>query len=597
MFEAYKIGITLSLVDNVSHGLAKLSKGFKGADADAKAFQKRLDAIHLQLAKGTMMMGAGMGILHMFKGPIEEAKKYQVEATKLSTLGFGDDVNRQAESFARGMKTMGTSARENLTIVTDLMAVTKDLHHSKMVAPLLAQSAFNDKALYGEEGGNRERKMLDAVKLLENRNGFKSEAEAASQLDLIQKAINGSRNRVDPAQILTAVRRGGLAFSDRTNEQMYLGSEGLIQDLGASSYGTAAMSLYRGWVQGKTTKAVALEMAKLGLIKDSDVGEKTGFKAGTMKGTDILTKQGELRFLMDVLLPLMKQKGLIKDSNTEAQNDAAVYSEIGKINGDRTAAKLMATAYKNRKLLQEQYEANLKADGLKETGEKARKTLAGQEVELKAKYHTLLMQLGNVALPMAIKGVSMLSKVLTPLSEFIEKHPTAATAMVYGLVTLAGVLVVGGIATNIAAIISLLQLLGGGSLAGAAAGAAGTVGGGLAAAARGGVYTVAAAGGAALGWGLGEWLGTGYGEMAAKAYYKGSDKVDYMTPQARARMTTMQQQQQKPGNTTVNLNVDGKKVASVVVDHMGKQVNRPDAGTSHPDYNQSMPRPAGGFSK
>ncbi len=596
MFEAYKIGITLSLVDNVSHGLSKLAKGFKGADVDAKAFQKRLDAIHLQLAKGTMMMGAGMGILHMFKAPIEEAKKYQVEATKLSTLGFGDAVNTQAETFARGMKTMGTSARENLTIVTDLMAVTKDLHHSKMVAPLLAQTSFNTKALYGEEGGDRDRKMMDAVKLLENRNGFKSEGEATAQLDLIQKAINGSRNRVDPAQILTAVRRGGLAFSDRTNEQMYLGSEGLIQDLGASSYGTAAMSLYRGWVQGKTTKAVALEMAKLGLIKDSDVGEKTGFKAGAMKGTDVLTKQGELRFLVDVLLPLMRQKGFIKDSNTEAQNDAAVYSEIGKINGDRTAAKLMATAYKNRKLLQEQYDANLGADGLQKTGEKARKTLAGKEVELQAKYHTLLMQLGTVALPMAIKGVEMLSKVLTPLSEFIEKHPTAATAMVYGLVTLAGVLVVGGIATNVAAIISLLQLLGGGSLAGAAAGAAGTLSAGLATAARGGAYTAAAAVGVAGGWYMGKWLGDTLGTWGAKKYYEGKDKVDILTPQARARMSAMQQQQ-KPGNTTFNVNLDGKQITSVVVDHLGKQVNRPDAGTSHPDYNQSMPRPAGGFSK
>jgi len=235
-FEAYSVAVRLKLIDGVSGGLMALAGQFSALNRQAQSTHGHLSDIEKQLSRlktmgfvGGAMAGAGAFGLSLFKAPIEEAKQFQTEVARFASLGFGDRVNSEAVKFATGMKTFGTSARENMTLVSDAMAVFKDLHHAELAAPIMARMKFANQAVFGEGGKANESKFMDMLKVIEFRRGLSSPAEFETQANFVQKVIAGSRNRVDATQLLAALKTGGVALSGRSNEAFYLGSEPLIQ--------------------------------------------------------------------------------------------------------------------------------------------------------------------------------------------------------------------------------------------------------------------------------------------------------------------------------------------------------------------------------
>src|ERR1700685_1749620 len=133
-FTAYSVAIRLRLLDSVSTGLVAmagqfslLNKHVNASQASVQALERRLKSLKLMGFFGGAAVGLGAVGLYSLKGPLEEAKKWQQEAARFSSLGFGTKVNQDAEQFARGMKTYGTSAVENLTLVADAVAALKNV--------------------------------------------------------------------------------------------------------------------------------------------------------------------------------------------------------------------------------------------------------------------------------------------------------------------------------------------------------------------------------------------------------------------------------------------------------------------------------------
>jgi hypothetical protein len=395
-FEAYKIAVKLSLVNNVSAGLLALSTQFQGLNkhigashTSITALEKKMLDIKRMTLVGGAMAGAGAFGLSLFAAPLEEAKKFQTEVAKFASLGFGDKVTGQAVKFATSMKTIGTSATENLALVSDAMAVFKDMHHAEFAAPIMAKMKFANEAVFGKEGGGaNERKFMDMLKVIEFRGGLSSQAEFGTQANFVQQVISGSRNRVDAGQLLSALKTGGVGLSQRSNESFYLGSEPLIQEFGGQRYGTGAMSIYQNLVQARGSMTSQNELLRLGLLDPSKIkqnattGKLMKVGAGAFKGSDILQKEGELALLEKVLLPAFAAKGITGDS--------AIINEIGMILGNRTGSSLMARIYQQRGTIHTQSEANKNALGIDQLASTGGKTLAGQELELHAKWRDVL---------------------------------------------------------------------------------------------------------------------------------------------------------------------------------------------------------------
>ncbi|MGZ5029011.1 MAG: hypothetical protein ACXWAT_00920 [Methylobacter sp.] len=442
MLEAFKIGVSISVIDHASMGVKALSSVFLKTEKDAHALEKRIKSIQSLAIGGGLMLGAGAAGLSLFKAPLEEAKKFQTEAAKFESLGFGDKINTQAQEFAKGMKTVGTSARDNMSIVGDAMAVFKDLNESKMVAPLMAKMKFANEAIFGADGGERDKKLMDMMKVVEFRGGLSSHEEFARQANFAQQAIAGSRNRVDPSMMLQALKTGGVALSSRSNEAFYLGAEPLMQEFGGSRYGTAAMSIYQNLVQARGTMAAQNELLRLGLLDTAKIqqnkltGKLQKVLPGAFQGSGILEKEGELALLEKVLLPAFAKQGITKDED--------VIRELGMILGNRTGSALMSRIYQQREKLHMQTDANLHAENLDQASARASGTAAGKEIELHKALSTLQLNIGQTILPLYVKGLEMLVSGLKSASDWAAKNTGMVKKLAIGFAFLSGAMMISG---------------------------------------------------------------------------------------------------------------------------------------------------------
>ncbi|MBX9298232.1 hypothetical protein K5M33_14085 [Chromobacterium vaccinii] len=441
-FESYSVAVKISLLNEVSSGLRLLSSDLARSQKGVDQLQGKLDKLRDFAKSGALAIGVGAGITLMFKQPLEDARKLQTEIARFSTLGFGDNVNRQAQQFALGMKTFGTSLTDNMTLLSDAMAVFKDLHHAEFAAPIMARMKFANETLYGKAGGEaNERKFMDLLKVIELRGGTLSEKVFAEQADFAQKVITGSRNRVDASQMLQALKTGGLALTRRSNEAFYLGAEPLIQEFGGSRYGTGTMSLYQNLVQMRGTITSQQEMFRLGLLNPAMVqfnklGKLKKAKAGAFIGSNILEERGELAFLKEVLLPAFKRHGIT--------GDEAIIRELGMILSNRTGSALLGRIYQQMPTLERQIQANKSAMGIGQSEKAARGTVNGQMLELHKQWNTLMTQLGVSILPSAISVLKEVNSFLSVTNELMKKDGDGIKALTKDLFILGPALMIGG---------------------------------------------------------------------------------------------------------------------------------------------------------
>jgi len=608
-FEAYSVAVRLKLIDGVSGGLMALAGQFSALNRHAQATHGHLSDIEKQLSRlktmgfvgGAMAAAGGFG-LSLFKAPIEEAKQFQTEVARFASLGFGDKVNSEAVKFATGMKTFGTSARENMTLVSDAMAVFKDLHHAEMAAPIMAKMKFAN-GMFGEGGHANESKFMDMLKVIEFRRGLSSPAEFESQANFVQKVITGSRNRVDATQLLQALKTGSVALSGRSNEAFYLGSEPLIQEFGGSRYGTAAMSIYQNLVQARGTITAQQELYRLGLLDQSKVqfnqlGQLKKAMPGAFRGSDILEKQGELALLEQVLLPAFAKKGITSEDG--------IIRELGMIMGNRTGSGLMSRIYQQRATLKMQSEANRSAMNIDQTAEARKKTLDGKEAELHAKWRDVLKELGTTVLPIAIKAVEGLTSVVKGIVSFAREFPTLTKWLTVGFGVLSGIVAAGGIMMMATAGFKALGL--------AMMVSKGASIGSMLVQTAGGFGQVALALGAV--WGaiqvikLGSAVYDLYKLKTREGVVLSADAAARLRdPSVQAQLAAMDSDFKHPATGPSNfmadhqarstsapmwLMVDGRKLGEVVSAHQARAAGRPQTGSSAFDSRLAL-GPAGGY--
>ncbi len=137
---------------------------------------------------------------------------------------------------------------------------------------------------------------MDMLKVIEMRNGLKSEKAFKDQANIIQQVITATGGRVQAEEWLNATKRGGIAVQGLTNEALYYKMEPIVQMMGGHGYGNAAMSAYQNIYQGRTTQRAAKNLDKFGLIGDyskvkhNKTGDLSYLDIGAIKGSDLFKK-------------------------------------------------------------------------------------------------------------------------------------------------------------------------------------------------------------------------------------------------------------------------------------------------------------------
>lgn len=391
---------------------------------------------------GAGAAATGVTAMYQLRKPINETKHVDLEENRIASLGLGKKATEEAIQYAKSMKTFGTSTLDNLQLVRDGVTAFADVHHAQMVAPTLAKMKFSNQAMYGDDGAENEKKFMDMLKVIEMRNGLKSEKAFMEQANIIQQVITATGGRVQAEEWLNVIKTGGIAAKGIENQAFYYKLEPLVQEMGGFRVGTAMMSAYQNVYQGRTTKRAANNLQNLGLIEDPSKvkhdksGQISFLDVGAIKGAELF-KKDQFAWMEQVLVPQLNKKGITKEGD--------IIDAMGSIFTNRTASNLFAQMYMQREQIHKNAKLNAGADNIDQLNSKAMGTTTGKEIEARANLHDAYLKFGTTILPIYTKAIETATGALQSFNGWMERNPTLAKILGVGLLGIAASLVaIGG---------------------------------------------------------------------------------------------------------------------------------------------------------
>lgn len=419
----------------------KQKKNLQNLNRMQQSHQKIASNARTAAAYGAGAAATGVGVMYSMRKPIDETKRMDVEENRIASLGLGKEATKEAVQYAKAMQTFGTSTLDNLQLVRDGVTAFADVHHAQMVAPTLAKMKFANEAMYGDSGAENEKKFMDMLKVIEMRNGLKSEKAFHEQANIIQQVITATGGRVQAEEWLNVIKTGGIAAKGIDNKAFYYKLEPLVQEMGGFRVGTAMMSAYQNVYQGRTTKRAANNLERLGLISDPSKvkhdksGQISFLDVGAIKGAELF-KKDQFAWMEQVLVPQLKSKGITKEGD--------IIDAMGSIFTNRTASNLFAQMYMQRDQIHKNARLNAGADNIDQLNSKAMGTTTGKEIEAKANLHDAYLKFGTTILPIYTKAIETATSALQGFNGWMERNPTLAKMLGVGLLGIAASLVVIG---------------------------------------------------------------------------------------------------------------------------------------------------------
>ncbi|MGT2505668.1 phage tail protein [Cupriavidus basilensis] len=367
--------------------------------------------------------GATVYIGHKF---YEAAKDYEMAFTRFRSLNLGENVNRDADSFARRTKQFGVSKTERMTILRDMHEVMGHYDDAKAVTPLFSRMLAANRGVFGEEGNKFDTKTFQALgKVIEMRGGTHSPAAMFEQANFAQKTLTGSAGLVTPDDLLAFMKTGGVATRLLSNKAFYEESAPLIQEMGGSRFGTALMSAHQNLAMGRGSLKSMNEAARLGII-DPRMIEYT--KIGTIKQVlpgalvnEDLYNKSKYEWLKQVLIPAIRAKGVRgKDGlvTGDAITDDQIVNELNTIFSQRTASNAFAQMFLQQHKIEKNVAVTENAMGIKELEDQYKRSPQGAEDEFRAAWTDFKEEFGKNMLPAITGMLNTGSEIMRKIAEF-----------------------------------------------------------------------------------------------------------------------------------------------------------------------------------
>ncbi|WP_175969620.1 hypothetical protein [Burkholderia sp. BCC0322] len=463
MFEAFKIGVRISLINSASLGLAALSKDFLRTEAQASLLQKRIESIQNQAKKGALMLGISAGIVGALKVPYEEAKKLRMEQEKFQTLNLSSADNAKVFATAQTLahKNLGATIADNIALITDLHTATGDL--GKALSLSDAYNRFAIAAKIQNDGKNVDGLVYNSVKALEHRGDkvMQNPAELAKELSMQSQVYFGTRGRVSANDYFHASQTGKIAYQLASPEYLYGAFAALISAKTGSTAGTTLMTFNSSLIGGHMDKKAKGFLSSLGLWDTKISPEALAIQRAINKTVDPamraalraqhvetpvtgglsaenakLASQRPDVFIHDVLVPAMRRKYGNLD---EEQLAILVAQHFNRATGDFIGSNI-TSAQKNAK----DTAIFRKTDDFSGAYRQYIKSPEGAEVAADAAWKNFLAVFGSVYLPTITNGLLKIAGGLDRFGQFVERHQTLFKVIADGFILLAGGLAING---------------------------------------------------------------------------------------------------------------------------------------------------------
>jgi len=617
MSNIYRIGVNIAMTSNGSQVLGVLGRELLGLDARVGGLTKGFSRLKLAIG-GALAIGAGVAILGAFKGPLEEARKFEMAMTKFGNFGLGPERTREAAEFAKAMNIAGGTYTENMKRMAEAQGVFRDsglsgaaaLRGAKLAAPTLAKIDFANSALDDESKAKMHSQGLSMLRFIEMKGGVNNPETFNRLADAGFKAINSSGGNVNWEMYRQFMATGSVAAQGLRPDSLFGQMEPVIGEL-KSRAGMALMTAYNRLTGiTRVPNQVAHELVDNGIWDGSKItwNKMGGIKSvngNPMKDFDTFSGS-QFDWYMKNIVPMYDKKGY---SEAERNRQDALI-------GGRTGGMMFSIFRRQHEAIEKSVGAQRQQLGIEGAYKAAGGTLNGKIVDLQARYVNLQERLGEAVLPLAVKGLTVLIPLITKMTDWIGKNPGKVALFAKIAVAVGAGLVALGAAAVGAAVFAGgwvgVAVAGIGAITGAVTAWAVFNWNGLVSAATGiwnfvkrladiGVFI------ARFGW-VGALMPTGM-RPATQADVNGPGGSHLKVGQPifdanpRALTATARASAVPPPAANQNiqvhttLNMDGKKVAQVVSNHQARAMGPGMTGSGRADPTASLPAAGAGYAR
>ena len=621
MFEAFKVGITIGLTNQVSKGLSLIGRDLLATERHLKSIQKEFNrtgysslavqkritaasgavaAFNSNLAKtqrlalgGAVLGGAGYLGLKAIGATVKPAEEYvhQLELAKSAGLSQLEIAQATGAAWKTTGQVLTTTAADNMKAVRELRMVFGSTADAVEFLPQGQKiQAVLDSVLHGQGGVQAKDVAFTAFRALELRGASGDKKAMMEQSDLIVKGVIASGGKFTPHMLMQAQKYANPSGQHFSNDFLYGILPTLVQEMGGSTTGTMLTSLSRAVVNGRIDKKALPAWLKYGLAESVEgvTGETAKVRAKNARmfqESPFLYMQwveGQLKAggLTD---PLARAQ-VITDlfSNQRAARAASLMTEQGpRLTKDFNLIGKAGTSA--------EYDRLVKTDPVM-----ARQAAAAQWDNLKT-------VIGLQVIPILIPAIKGLADGLHALSHWGQKNQGIVKGLVWAFGGLSAAMLFGGTVLTLKAAFTGLRLLfgltGAGSLIGGAASLASNLGPlalglGSVGAAVAGVLAVMAYHKEIAG----SIDSTGFGQRLGDNLMKARDWLASGDDLSGARRVGAPPKK-SGGVTQTVINLDGRKFAEAMTYHQGSAMNRPAASTGYFDIGQGMASPSNSFAR
>ena len=453
MFEAYKVGVKISLINEVSQGLFLISRHMQQTGQQAEALKRQINSIKLLGLAGAAIGGLGFMGLGIIGKMVKPATEYAHQLAQMNIAGMKHlEIVRATQAAWDASKTVPTTtAASNLAAIRELRMVFGDTGHAIEFMPIVQKM---ESVLSVMRGSGAHDEAYTVAKALELKGAVATPAQFTAQADAMVKAMVASGGKVGAADFLSAFKYGRTATSGWNDSFAYTILPTLIQEMksaggsgGSGGPGNALMSAFSAVVGGTVPQKALKVWQQLGLLDPSKVvwskvGTSKGLKPGAIAGSEEF-QANPFEWTQKFLVPALKKAGY----TTEAQQRQMLQYLFP----NRTAGFVMSQMTTQAWKFQRDQALIHGASGIGAYDALMKTDPNMAKLALAQQWQNLLAILGYQIMPPLIAGMLKLTDLLRDLSLWAKEHGTLTRGLMFAFTGLSAAMAFGGTITVMAA--------------------------------------------------------------------------------------------------------------------------------------------------
>ncbi len=468
MFEAYRVGITVAVVNQGSSVLRMLARDFAQTQVAADALKGTIKDIGLLAASGALLGGLGYAGFRALSSLVKPATEYAHQLNIMNMAGLSQVEIAQAvgDAWKNTGTVMTTTATQNLRMLLDLKNVLGDMQEARAALPVVSQiqavlASSNEGSVRQVAQDNFAFNMAKALDIV---GAARSPQEFEKQAGEMAQVITAFQGRVTPAMfqsIFNYARQEKFSMGDDFKYSILPtlmlenapGAGG--QGGGSHGVGPALAAFSRLTVQGFINRKSMPELAQLGLIDPGTALQTTtsGTTVGAMKGADLAASNPFL-WVQQVLMPAIEQKF---GGNATPQQITSEIQDITR--GNQLASQLVLEfALKSQNFLRDQAIIHNAMPYQQAYQQAMQNDPNFAYAALAAQWENLKTAFGVSVIPILMPAIMKLTGALNAFALWAENHPNMTAGLTEGFIALSAALAFSGVVLTLTAAFKALQL-------------------------------------------------------------------------------------------------------------------------------------------